>query len=117
LNVPQGTLLMKAGGLDSGIGTRTTLLDVPPTGLGVVLSAPGPSAKGAGVGLIIIGALALHIGPGIVLSGVMDGNKSSNLGISGTFVGMTGLGMLIPGIILVATNKPSVERTFPLSGE
>ena len=82
-----------------------------------MLSAPGPSAKGAGVGLIIIGALALHIGPGLVLSGVMDGEKSADFRTTGTAVGITGLGMLIPGIILVATNKPSVERTFPLSGE
>lgn len=117
LNVPQGTLLMKAGGLDSGIGTRTTLLDVPPTGLGVLLRAPGPSAKGAGVALIVLGALALHIGPGLVLSGVMDGEKSADFRTTGTAVGITGLGMLIPGITLVATNKPSIELTVPLSGE
>lgn len=116
-NVPHGTLLMKAGGLDSGIGTRTTLLDVPPAGLGVVVRAPSPKAKGAGVALIVIGAIALQLGPGIVLSGVMDGDKSGVLRTSGSFVGVAGLGMLIPGIVHVATNKPSVERTFPLSGE
>jgi hypothetical protein len=48
---------------------------------------------------------------------MMDGGKSPDFRTTGTVIGITGLGMLIPGIILVATNKPSIELTHPLSGE
>jgi hypothetical protein len=47
----------------------------------------------------------------------MNGDKSGDFRTSGIAVGITGLGMLIPGITLVATNKPSIELTVPLSGE
>lgn len=112
IHARSGMYQLSAGGLDSGVGIKEENIRVPPGGLGVMISSPdGRYQRGAGAAMTTVGTVAIHVGLGLVL-----GLPKSGASIGGWFSTAGGIGLLIPGIVLLATNKPRISLTFPLNG-
>ncbi len=99
-----------------GRGRRLELytLDVPPSGLRVVLRSASAKGRGASIALVVLGALSVAVGGllwGLDVQLAYPHVAPPPLGASITFLGVGGLAV---GVVFVALTSTGIARSAPM---